>query len=144
MRISDWSSDVCSSDLRIGGVPQANRDMMRAIADVYDCYALCCDRNVVEVLRATVTDYEVIDSYQLSDPITFATHVSREYDDIAKSILVRWGIDLLHVRPMAWHSLNLIDLAGGIGIPMVCSFQDYYSICPRSEERRVGTRVVNT
>src|SRR3546814_3282134 len=67
---------------RIGGVPQANRDMMRAIADVYDCYALCCDRNVVEVLRATVTDYEVIDSYQLSDPITFATHVSREYDDI--------------------------------------------------------------
>src|SRR3546814_1915366 len=70
---------------RIGGVPQANRDMMRAIADVYDCYALCCDRNVVEVLRATVTDYEVIDSYQLSDPITFATHVSREYDDIAKS-----------------------------------------------------------
>src|SRR3546814_4468059 len=75
--------------------------MMRAIADVYDCYALCCDRNVVEVLRATVTDYEVIDSYQLSDPITFATHVSREYDDIAKSILVRWGIDLLHVRHMA-------------------------------------------
>src|SRR3546814_822283 len=109
---------------RIGGVPQANRDMMRAIADVYDCYALCCDRNVVEVLRATVTDYEVIDSYQLSDPITFATHVSREYDDIAKSILVRWGIDLLHVRHMAWHSLNLIDLAGGIGIPVVCSFHD--------------------
>src|SRR3546814_1920422 len=84
MRISDWSSDVCSSDL----------------------------------------------SYQLSDPITFATHVSREYDDIAKSILVRWGIDLLHVRHMAWHSLNLIDLAGGIGIPVVCSFHDYYSICP--------------
>src|SRR3546814_6187214 len=84
MRISDWSSDVCSSDL----------------------------------------------SYQLSDPITFATHVSREYDDIAKSILVRWGTELLHVRHMAWHSLNLIDLAGGIGIPVVCSFHDYYSICP--------------
>src|SRR3546814_15811412 len=32
---------------RIGGVPQANSDMMRAIADVYDCYALCFDRNVV-------------------------------------------------------------------------------------------------
>src|SRR3546814_15923772 len=54
---------------RLGRVPQANRDMMRAIADVYDCYALCCDRNVVEVLRATVTDYEVIESYQLSDQI---------------------------------------------------------------------------
>src|SRR3546814_19676759 len=72
---------------RIRGVPQANRDMMRAIADVYDCYALCCDRNVVEVLRATVTDYEVIDSYQLSDPITFATHVSREYDEDRKSVV---------------------------------------------------------
>src|SRR3546814_11376284 len=25
MRISDWSSDVCSSDLALGGVPQHNR-----------------------------------------------------------------------------------------------------------------------
>lgn len=115
---------------RVGGVPQANRDLMRAVADVYDCYALCCDRGAVEVLRATEAGYEVIERSPLTDPITFATHVSREYDDIARSILVRLGVDLLHVRHMAWHSLNLLDVAASLGVPVICSFHDYYSICP--------------
>lgn len=115
---------------RIGGVPQANRDLMRAIADVYDCYALYCDRNTIQVLRVSETDYEVVESYPLANPLTFATHASREYDDIARSILVRRGIDLLHIRHLAWHSLNLVDAANSLGIPVICSFHDYYSVCP--------------
>src|SRR3546814_12502564 len=64
---------------RIGGVPQANRDMMRAIAEVYDCYASCCHRNGVEVLRATVNGYGVTCHTQLPEPTTLPTHASREH-----------------------------------------------------------------
>lgn len=115
---------------RIGGVPQTNRDLMRALAGEYECYALCCDCNALEVLRASDTDYEVIERYPLSVPLTFATHVSREYDEIVGAILLRFGIDLLHVRHLAWHSLNLVDVARGLAIPIIASFHDYYAICP--------------
>src|SRR5690606_8426611 len=40
---------------RTGGTPQTNRDLMEAISDVYDCYALRCDRRKIEVLEATDT-----------------------------------------------------------------------------------------
>lgn len=115
---------------RIGGVPQANRDLMLALAGDLECYALCCDRNAIELLRASDTDYEVVERYTLTDPVTYATHASREYDDIVRFILFRHGIDLLHIRHLAWHGLNLIDVARGLGIPIVLSFHDYYAICP--------------
>lgn len=115
---------------RVGGVPQSNRDLMQALGDIYDCYALCCDRSTVELLQVAGTDYRVLERFPLRDPITFATHVSGEYDDIVRVILVRYGIDLLHVRHLAWHSLGLIAIARSLGVPVVYSFHDYYSICP--------------
>lgn len=115
---------------RTGGTPQTNRDLMRAVADVYDCYALRCDRQTIEVLVAGESDYEVVQTYRLREPIGFATHVSREYDDLVQSILVEYSIDLLHIRHLAWHSLNLVEVARGVGVAVVNSFHDFYAICP--------------
>lgn len=115
---------------RVGGTPQTNADLMHAVADDYDCYALWCDRNVVEVLQAEGTGYTTLQRYPLSEPVRFATHVSGEYDDIVRSILADWGIDLLHIRHLAWHSLNLVDMARSLDIPVVYSFHDFYSVCP--------------
>lgn len=115
---------------RTGGTPQTNRDLMRAVADVYDCYALRCDRQTIEVLVAGESDYEVVRTFRLREPIGFATHVSREYDDLVQSILVEYSIDLLHIRHLAWHSLNLVEVARGVGVAVVNSFHDFYAICP--------------
>src|SRR3546814_2287679 len=41
MRISDWSSDVCSSDLPVGGIPgDASADQIDLIADLAKQYSL--------------------------------------------------------------------------------------------------------
>jgi GT2 family glycosyltransferase len=115
---------------RIGGTPQTNADLMHAVTGRWDCYALWCDRNKIEVLRVQGTDYEVLQSYPLAEPIRFATHVSGEYDDIVRSILAVWGIELLHIRHLAWHSLNLVDVANSLDIPVIHSFHDFYTMCP--------------
>ena len=115
---------------RGGGTPQTNRDLMSAISDVYECYALSCDRNMIEILEATGTDYRILKSWHLADPVTFATHVSYEYDEIVRSILVDMSIDLLHIRHIAWHSLHLPEIARGVGVPVVYSFHDFYTVCP--------------
>ncbi|WP_341867589.1 glycosyltransferase [Marilutibacter alkalisoli] len=115
---------------RVGGTPQTNADLMRAVAGDYDCYALWCNRHCVEVMQVGRSDYRTLERYPLSEPVRFATHVSSEYDDIVRRILVDWGIDLLHIRHVAWHSLNLVDVAKSLDIPVVHSFHDFYSICP--------------
>ncbi|MFC3714798.1 glycosyltransferase [Luteimonas soli] len=115
---------------RIGGVPQTNADLMRGLESFYDSLALRCDRREVEVLRLGPEGYETLDRYLLHAPIDFATHVSGEYEAIVRALLVRHSIDLVHVRHLAWHSLNLPDVARGLGIPVVHSFHDYYTVCP--------------
>lgn len=115
---------------RVGGTPQTNHDLMLALSEVYDCYALCCNRRGIEVLQAGGHDYRLVERYPISEPVRFAVHASGEYDELLKFILVRHGIDCVHVRHLAWHSLNLVDVARSVGVPVVHSFHDFYAICP--------------
>jgi GT2 family glycosyltransferase len=115
---------------RIGGTPQTNADLMHALAGSHECLALWCSRHVIEVLAAEGTGYRTLQRYTMSEPVRFATHVNGEYDDVVRSILVDWGVELLHIRHLAWHSLNLVDVAKSLDIPVIHSFHDFYAICP--------------
>lgn len=115
---------------RVGGTPQTNADLMRAVAGEFDAYALASDGHMLELLRAGADDYEPIERIVLSEPLCFARHASLEYDQVVRKLLLRYGIDLLHIRHLAWHGLGLIDVARDLGIPTVMSFHDYYCVCP--------------
>src|SRR3546814_14279813 len=52
MRISDWSSDVCSSDLQ----PSTNEEALEAIADTHELPRLILDYRGLAKLRSTYTD----------------------------------------------------------------------------------------
>lgn len=115
---------------RTGGTPQTNLDLMRGVASFYDCYVLACNTHQIEIMIADDSGYSVVETFPLCDTIKFASHKSSEYDEIVRSILVRYDIDLLHIRHLAWHSLNLPKLAKDLEIPVVNSFHDFYTICP--------------
>lgn len=115
---------------RSGGTPQTNADLMRALSDDYECLALWCNRHVVEVLAVKGDGYRTLQQFTLSEPVRFAMHVSGEYDEIAKAVMLEWNIELLHIRHLAWHSLNLPEVARSLDIPVVHSFHDFYAICP--------------
>ncbi|KAF1708916.1 hypothetical protein CSC70_12540 [Pseudoxanthomonas kalamensis DSM 18571] len=115
---------------RIGGTPQTNADLMRAVAGRFDAYALASDGHRLELLRAGENGYELIERITLSEPLRFASHVSLEYDQAVCALLLRLGIDLMHVRHLVWHGLGLVETARSLGIPVVMSFHDYYCVCP--------------
>ena len=115
---------------RTGGTPQTNLDLMQGVANFYDCYVLACNTRQIEVMIAEDNAYKVIETFTLNDSIKFASHKSTDYDEIVRSILVQYDIDLLHIRHIAWHSLNLPKLAKELEIPVVNSFHDFYTICP--------------
>lgn len=115
---------------RTGGTPQTNLDLMRQLSEIYDCYALASNAKVVEILKAGSDGYEVIEQHLLSQPVKYATHRSFEYENLVRSLLFKYNIDLLHIRHLAWHSLRLPKIAKSLLIPVVNSFHDFYTICP--------------
>lgn len=110
-----------------GGTPQTNRDLMDALSDRYEPWLLRCESGRLE-LRGP--DGALVEQLRLDLPIVPATHHSHEYDRAVADMLVRHGIELVHVRHIAWHGIGLPALCRRLGIPVVFSFHDFYTACP--------------
>jgi GT2 family glycosyltransferase/glycosyltransferase involved in cell wall biosynthesis len=111
-----------------GGTPQTNRDLMDALADRYEPWVLRCDGRVLELTRHGAEAPE--ESRRLERPIEPATHASAEYDRHVADLLLRHGFELVHIRHIAWHGIGLPRLCRALGIPVVFSFHDFYTLCP--------------
>ncbi|URN99824.1 glycosyltransferase [Leclercia adecarboxylata] len=113
-----------------GGTPQTNLDLMRAISHKYSCYLLRCDKSVIYLSKLVDGELHSIEEVQLGVSINALEHRSEEYDIIVADILFKHKIELLHIRHIAWHSLNLPYIAKSMNIPVIYSMHDFYSICP--------------
>ena len=113
-----------------GGMPQTNLDLMRALKGRYHCYLLRCDSSTLTLSELIDGDLQVVETHKLSRTIDPILHRSDEYDRLVLDILYRHSISLLHVRHIAWHSLGLAQAAHSIGIPVVYSIHDFYTVCP--------------
>src|SRR3546814_13927932 len=124
MRISDWSSDVCSSDLALGGAEQLRAAGDVAVADDADPLALFQRLDDVAVHR---------DAADLLDP---ATGDRLAVGDQGQGFERGAGVFGLALGPQPRHPgvhvlLDLVAPAGG-------------TLCQSSEERRVGKVCVRT
>lgn len=113
-----------------GGTPQTNLDLMRAVSDRYRCLLLRCDSKSLTVSELVDGQLQEREQHFLANRINPVTHVSAEYDRRVADIMHRHVISLLHIRHIAWHSMNLPFVARSMGIGVVYSFHDFYSVCP--------------
>lgn len=114
---------------RSGGTPQTNRDLMRAISGLYEPYLLVCSGEVLTLYAGNEEEIE-LERYALERSIDPVLHNSDEYDEVVKNWLVRYAIELVHIRHLAWHSLGLPQACRELALPVVYSFHDFYMICP--------------
>ena len=113
-----------------GGTPQTNSDLMAALSDRYDSYVLRCDAKTIEFAHAAGGMLQTERMTELRDPIRPFPHVSGEYDTFVRALLVDYAIELVHVRHIGWHSLNLPAVCQSLSVPVVFSFHDFYCVCP--------------
>ncbi|MCF8104309.1 MAG: glycosyltransferase [Desulfohalobiaceae bacterium] len=118
--ISSWS----------GGVPQTNLDLMRAMAEQAETFVLHCDARRMSLYFYEHGDYVQLQNHELKAPIQAFPHTSGEYDETVARWLIRYGLELVHIRHIAWHSLGLVPTAKALGLPVVFSVHDFYAICP--------------
>ncbi|MGX1692638.1 glycosyltransferase [Brevundimonas naejangsanensis] len=113
-----------------GGTPQTNRDLMRALNEAWECWLLRCDK--IHMTLSQLVDGNLVEIYShtLQEPIEPVTFSSFEYDNIARSWLNDLSFDIVHIRHLAWHSINLPKIAGKSGAATIMSFHDYHVLCP--------------
>jgi glycosyltransferase involved in cell wall biosynthesis len=115
---------------RTGGTPQTNQDLMSALDDRIETFVLKCNSSKISLIYFKDKTYIDMEMHVLSEPIKAFPHRSDEYDAIVASWLVRYAIELVHIRHIAWHGLGLIDVSKLLGLPVVLSFHDFYAVCP--------------
>ena len=113
-----------------GGTPQTNMDLMLAMRGHFECLLLRCDASVVTLSRLVDNELRQIEAHKLPSTIDPVSHRSEHYDRIVLNMLYRHSIELLHIRHVAWHGLGLAESAKALGIPVVYSMHDFYSLCP--------------
>ncbi|MEL6494224.1 MAG: glycosyltransferase [Cyanobacteria bacterium J06623_7] len=115
---------------KTGGTPQTNQDLMTGLGDRYHPMLLICDSKEINFYDARPEEHVLLESIKLELPINPTAHISKEYDNIVGDLLFRYGIELIHIRHVAWHSISLPRLAKRLDIPTIMSFHDFYTICP--------------
>lgn len=115
---------------RTGGTPQTNADLMAALEDRWEPYLLRCNSREIELSIVSGREVRKLETVKLREPLKGFPHVSAEYDATVAGMLVRHAIELVHVRHIAWHGLGLPRIAKALGLPVVFSFHDFYTICP--------------
>jgi glycosyltransferase involved in cell wall biosynthesis len=113
-----------------GGTPRTNEDLMRALDDRAEAFVLQCDSRVIHLHEVSGGDYVQVDRHVLRTPTRAFPHRSEEYDAVLRTWLVRHAFESVHIRHIAWHSLGLVDEARLLGLPVIFSFHDYYTVCP--------------
>ena len=113
-----------------GGTPQTNLDLMRAMSGFFEPYLLRCDSFVLTLSRLENGELAPLETVSLHFPILPLPHRSNEYDRIVADMMYRHSIELLHIRHIIWHSLGLAAAAKALGIPVVYSLHDFYTLCP--------------
>lgn len=113
-----------------GGTPQTNQDLMSALADRYEALLLRSDAQQLFLYSVEGSTLTQLEHAKLTRPISFASHASEEYDEVVARWLVHHAIELVHVRHIAWHSVTLTSLAKRLGLGLVFSLHDFYTVCP--------------
>lgn len=113
-----------------GGTPQTNRDLMRALGHDADCWLLRCTESDLFLWQQIDGQEHQRFYHKLQQPVDPLTHRSAEYDAVVGHWLNILRCNVVHIRHLAWHSVNLAALAKAAGSAVVLSFHDFYMLCP--------------
>jgi len=114
----------------VGGTPETNMDLMEALEDAYECYLLVSDTRTLRLFSVRRRELHEVEVHTLSQAIGTADFHQTDYWRFVTHVLITYAIELVHVRHLFKHTLDIVGAANSLKIPVVMSFHDYYYICP--------------
>jgi glycosyltransferase involved in cell wall biosynthesis len=120
---------------------------MSEVSEQFQPFLLVSDGQVLQLIQPLPSGEQVLARHILRSAIDPVLHTSEEYGEVVRRWLLKYAIEIVHIRHLAWHSLDLPKDCKKLGIPTVFSFHDYYMVCPSVkllDERMVSCEGVCT
>ena len=124
--------------VRSGGTYWTNLDLMKNIRDQYDPYLLLSNGRALDLYDFSNPGKDfpqwdnghLIATYDLSNEFTFFDGGNEEMDQIILYWIVRYGIEIIHIRHLAHFSTGFMKYVHRMHIPVIFSFHDLFTISP--------------
>lgn len=113
-----------------GGTPLTNADLMKALSDEWEVFILTSDRRHLRFAALRGGRLVEIHSHRLAQNLDVTSLSVEEYISVVASWLIDYAIEIVHIRHLFKHTLDIPRICRLLSIPVVLSFHDYYYICP--------------
>lgn len=124
-----------------GGTLGTTFDLLAGLDPAFEPYLLLGDLFTLRLFRfrgstgpfserGGAEPLELLESFRPQAPWSNQRRRDPWYADVYRRVLGRWGIDVVHVRHLLGHTLDLFPVAAEAGVPVVLSLHDYYVACP--------------
>lgn len=113
-----------------GGTPETNRDLMFAVEEHVEPWLLTSTGRRLLLHRVSEGEIQLIKEFDVGRKLTTSDTTDPQYRQIVTSVLLAYGIELVHVRQLIKHTLDLPQIAAALDIPVVLSLHDFYFVCP--------------
>jgi GT2 family glycosyltransferase len=113
-----------------GGTPATNLDLMAALEPEVDGFTLTAGARTLELRRLVDGSLELVRRWELAQPWSVTDLARADYRTALATILADGAFELVHIRHLLGHSLELPSICKALGIPVVLSFHDFYLSCP--------------
>jgi glycosyltransferase involved in cell wall biosynthesis len=113
-----------------GGTPATNLDLMATLQPQAECFVLECDTRVLRLSKARGRTLIELEREGLDPPLRFGEFSRKDYKAFVARVLMEYGVEVIHVRHLVKHTLDVAELAKSFDVPLVMSLHDYYLVCP--------------
>ncbi len=113
-----------------GGTEYHVDDLAGSLVHGFENWRLVAQREWLVLERAGSTGWAEQRRWHRPEP--WDVRVLRRDTDlaVAADVLVGVDIDVVHVHHLVGHTLDLVELADAMGVPVVLTAHDFYSACP--------------
>jgi GT2 family glycosyltransferase/glycosyltransferase involved in cell wall biosynthesis len=112
-----------------GGMAHAIVDLVHVLQQ-FETFALYSDSETLTFGTYRDGEFVVLETCALDAAVSVGETTRFEYREFVAHVMVTYGIELVHIRHLLKHTLDLPDVARRLNLPVVLSLHDYYFVCP--------------
>ena len=124
--LADFQDDAWN---HMGGTQLHVKDLTNGFSEEYNIVVMARDNEFIRV-----TYYCNQEKFVFKFFVGTVEKYQKFYDpkraELLSQILTAFAIDIVHVHHMLWMTLDIFSEAEKLGIPIIYTAHDYYSICP--------------
>ncbi len=126
-----------------GGTLYTSVDLMKHIHKQMNVYIITAGREEIKLFKYTSLkltsdslddefkeQFHELSSWRIKGGYSVADRENKLFKVIYFHVLRKLHIDIVHIRHMIRHSLDMPRVANSMGIPVILSFHDFYYVCP--------------